>query len=165
MKLQVEWNPLAVTAYRLVGYENRDVADRDFRNDAVDAGEIGAGHQVTALYEVLLAEAPEGQLATVRVRNKAPGADAPAVERSYPVSQAAIRPSFSETDRSYQMAVVSGTFAEVLRGSPHAEHVDLRELQRMAQRAGSKEYVEDAELAELIGRAAELKGGIRVSAR
>ncbi len=56
-KVQVEFDPRRILRWRLLGYENRDVADEDFRNDAVDAGEIGAGHQVVALYEVKLAEA------------------------------------------------------------------------------------------------------------
>ena len=51
----MEFDPSRVLRYRLLGFENRDVADRDFRNDKVDAGEIGAGHEVTALYEVKLA--------------------------------------------------------------------------------------------------------------
>ena len=55
MKIQVEFNPGAVHAYRLLGYENRAIADKDFRNDVVDAGEVGAGHRVTALYELVLA--------------------------------------------------------------------------------------------------------------
>ena len=55
-KIQVEFNPEVVESYRLVGYENRKVKDDDFRNDKVDAGEIGAGHSVTALYEVVLAQ-------------------------------------------------------------------------------------------------------------
>jgi len=56
VKIQVEFDPTHVLRYRLIGYENRDVADRDFRNDAVDAGEIGAGHRVTALYEIKLSD-------------------------------------------------------------------------------------------------------------
>ena len=55
-KVQVEFNPAAVSSYRLIGYENRDIADADFRNDRVDAGEVGSGHSVTALYEVILGE-------------------------------------------------------------------------------------------------------------
>ena len=55
MKIQVEFNPTRVVAYRLLGYEDRAVADSDFRNDTVDAGEVGAGHRVTALYELVLA--------------------------------------------------------------------------------------------------------------
>ena len=54
VKIQVEWTKDAVKSYRLLGYENRDIADEDFRNDKRDAGEVGAGHAVTALYEVEL---------------------------------------------------------------------------------------------------------------
>ena len=74
VKLQVDFDPAIVSRYRLVGYENRDIKDEDFRNDAVDAGEVGAGHQVTALYEVELkrADVPFG---TVRIRHKAPTGD------------------------------------------------------------------------------------------
>ena len=74
-KIQVEMNKDVIESYRLIGYENRDVADKDFRNDKVDAGVIGAGHQVTALYELELANdwaAKSAPLATVRVRHKAP---------------------------------------------------------------------------------------------
>ena len=69
-KIQVEFDPEAVSRYRLLGYENRDVADQHFRDDTVDAGEIGAGHRVTALYEIKLADEPRrrGPLAEVRLR-------------------------------------------------------------------------------------------------
>jgi Ca-activated chloride channel family protein len=53
VKIQVEFNPAEVAAYRLVGYENRALRDEDFNNDAIDAGELGAGHSVTALYEIV----------------------------------------------------------------------------------------------------------------
>ncbi len=58
VKIQVEFNPAQVKQYRLIGYENRALAEEDFNNDAVDAGDIGAGHQVTALYEVVPADSP-----------------------------------------------------------------------------------------------------------
>ncbi len=67
-KVQVDFNPEAVSRYRLVGFENRDVADEDFRDNRVDAGEIGAGHSVTALYEVKLYPEAYGQIATVYMR-------------------------------------------------------------------------------------------------
>jgi Ca-activated chloride channel family protein len=96
VKIQVEFNPAAVQAYRLIGYENRALAARDFTNDAKDAGEIGAGHAVTALYEVVLAGKPldvavgnvpalryqsptttrttgVGELTTISLRYKVPG--------------------------------------------------------------------------------------------
>src|SRR5688572_197610 len=74
VKLQVEFDPAQVSRYRLLGYENRAIADADFRNDKVDAGEIGAGHQVVALYEIArtLPADPAGPLATVRLRYKEP---------------------------------------------------------------------------------------------
>jgi Ca-activated chloride channel family protein len=72
-KVQVEFDPQRVLRYRLLGFENRDVADKDFRNDAIDAGEIGAGHTVTALYEVKVAPGvSRGTLATVRLRYARP---------------------------------------------------------------------------------------------
>ncbi|MEA3339370.1 MAG: von Willebrand factor type A domain-containing protein, partial [Chloroflexota bacterium] len=73
-KIQVDFNPSVVRSYRLIGYENRDVADEDFRNDEVDAGEIGVGHSVTALYEIKFnSEAPERDAAmTFYVRYEDP---------------------------------------------------------------------------------------------
>lgn len=74
-KIQVDFNPEVVAYYRLIGYENRDVYRRlwrshslDFRNDAVDAGEIGAGHSATALYAVMFRPNTDGRIATVQLR-------------------------------------------------------------------------------------------------
>ena len=98
VKIQVEFNPAHVREYRLIGYENRALREEDFDNDAVDAGEIGAGHQVTALYEIVPAGAPRlaarsapstanrreagemrggqgAQMAHLRLRYKLPGED------------------------------------------------------------------------------------------
>ncbi|MBU1332458.1 MAG: VWA domain-containing protein, partial [Gammaproteobacteria bacterium] len=92
VKIQVEFNPVQVSEYRLLGYENRALKREDFSNDKVDAGEIGAGHTVTALYEVVpvggkgwleplryqqaaKASNPAGELAWLRIRYKAPGQD------------------------------------------------------------------------------------------
>ena len=67
-KVQVDFNPEVVARYRLIGYENRAVADQDFRNDYVDAGEIGAGHTATALYAVQFNPGAQGRIATVQLR-------------------------------------------------------------------------------------------------
>ena len=67
-KVQVDFNPGVVSRYRLLGYENRRVAGEQFRDDTVDAGEIGADHSVTALYELKLHDGVEGALGTVFVR-------------------------------------------------------------------------------------------------
>lgn len=91
VKIQVEWNPATVAEYRLIGYETRALAREDFNNDRVDAGEIGAGHSVTAIYEITppgsaalamdplrygtaTAGGPEGELGFLRLRYKDPGA-------------------------------------------------------------------------------------------
>lgn len=93
VKIQVEWNPATVAEYRLIGYETRALAREDFNNDRVDAGEIGAGHTVTAIYEITppgsaalamdplrystaTAGGPEGELGFLRLRYKDPGAEA-----------------------------------------------------------------------------------------
>lgn len=160
VKIQVDWNPEHVRAYRLIGYENRDVADRDFRNDKVDAGEIGAGHQVTALYEVQFEDGipSVNDIATVRIRNKAPGPDAPAAERSYSLDSTAFRPTFGESSDDLRMAIASASFAEILRGSPHTHELTLGEVADMVRRAQRVEFPEDKELLRLVERAAELKG-------
>ena len=71
-KVQVDFNPAVVRSYRLLGYENRDVADEDFRDDTVDAGEVGAGHSVTALYELKLHDDADGVVSTVFLRYEDP---------------------------------------------------------------------------------------------
>ena len=71
-KIQVEFNPDTVSRFRLLGYENRALAHEDFRKDDVDAGEVGSGHSVTALYEIKLHEDAVGQLATVFIRHENP---------------------------------------------------------------------------------------------
>ncbi|WP_181788129.1 vWA domain-containing protein, partial [Streptomyces phytophilus] len=81
-KAQVVFDPDAVSDYRLIGYENRQVADEDFRNDAVDGGEVGPGHTVTALYAVRLAEGASGSVATATVRWLDPDTRAPQEESS-----------------------------------------------------------------------------------
>ena len=165
VKIQVEWNPDAVLAYRLVGYENRDIADKDFRNDKVDAGEIGAGHQVTALYEVALKDDIQGGLGTVRIRNKAPGPDSPAVERRYEVPTSVMVGRFGDASPQFRLQTAAAGFAEILRGSPYMNEIQLRDVAAIARAAKRVEYNEDSELVELIERASRLKGEAAVSRR
>lgn len=165
VKIQVDWNPDSVLAYRLIGYENRDIADRDFRNDAVDAGEIGAGHQVTALYEVALKDDVSGGFGTVRVRNKAPGPDSPAVERQYAVPAGVMTRRFSDASAQFRIQTAAAGFAEILRGSPHMNEIQLRDVAAIARDAKRVEYREDSELVELIEQASALRGEGAVSRR
>ena len=90
-KIQVDFNPAIVSRYRLIGYENRDVADEDFRNDEVDAGEIGVGHSVTALYEVKFHPNPARRL---------PGAGGSFVPGAIGQGRARKRPGIGELFRT-----------------------------------------------------------------
>ncbi|WP_376762579.1 YfbK domain-containing protein [Archangium violaceum] len=115
VKLQVEFDRKAVARYRLVGYENRVLAKEQFANDQVDAGEVGAGHSVTAIYEVKLRESA-GSFATLRIRYKAPeGGDSREMEKHLPVS--ILRPAYGNTAPPTRLSYVAAAFAEKLRGS------------------------------------------------
>lgn len=166
-KVQVEFNPDTVARYRLIGYENRNVADNDFRNDQVDGGEVGAGHSVTALYEVELqpnAQGAQDRLATVHLRWQDPESKA-ASERSQELVRSAIQPTFAESELPFQLAVVAAEYAEVLRGSQWAEGVSLGNILSEVQRindeftAAQRLDPEVTELVDLIWRANQLAGG------
>ncbi|MBN2085221.1 MAG: von Willebrand factor type A domain-containing protein [Anaerolineales bacterium] len=118
-KIQVDFNPEVVSCYRLIGYENRAVADRDFRNDAVDAGEIGAGHSATAVYAVQFREGAAGRIATLRLRWEDPGSHA-VREINGNVNTWDLSPSYESASPRYRLSVVAAWFAEILRGSPFA---------------------------------------------
>lgn len=139
VKIQVEFDPAQVSRYRLLGYENRALADADFRNDAVDAGEIGSGHQVSALYELESTHSPAGKpLAMVRVRWKEPrrlaaSGDVPAREIAQPVTVTALQ-AFEVSPVGYRRAVIVAQFAEFLRRSVHAKGDSFDELVREAER-------------------------------
>jgi Ca-activated chloride channel family protein len=157
-KLQVDFDPAMVARYRLVGYENRDVKDTDFRNDKVDAGEIGAGHQVTALYEVELT--PEGRqakapIASLRIRHKAPNSDK-ATEAAFPMIGGPAA-SFASASPDFRFAFAVAAFADSLRGGQDAEHWSLVQVRDVAKAAaGSRE--DRAELVTLIEKAIALRG-------
>ncbi|MBW2699953.1 MAG: von Willebrand factor type A domain-containing protein [Deltaproteobacteria bacterium] len=156
VKIQVEFDPKAVKKYRLVGYENRDIADKDFRNDKVDAGEIGAGHTVTALYEVDVTN-PKVAWATVRVRWKKPQG-VKAAEKAFPINPSLMKKSFEETGPDFKRAVSAAALAENLRKSPFAESWTMAKARALAQKALSRENKEELELIELIDKSATLMG-------
>ena len=126
VKIQVEFNPKTVQSYRLIGYENRDIADKDFRNDRVDAGEIGSGHNVTALYEVVLADKVRKNetLVTSRLRYEKPGPDSVATEKSWTVSRQTSKKAIMQPN----LAFAAGTFAELMRRSPYTGGIDFSDL-------------------------------------
>jgi Ca-activated chloride channel family protein len=167
VKIQVEFDPTQVRSYRLLGYENRVVADADFRNDAVDAGEIGAGHQVVALYELDMVvgesadtlKVGDGSLATVRVRWKAPKAarqhplEVEVTEISATVDMEGAQQSFAETSAGYRRSILTAQLAEFLRRSSHARGDSFRVLDDQTTRLAREEGDEDSrELANLVKR-------------
>ncbi|HLL01277.1 MAG TPA: von Willebrand factor type A domain-containing protein [Myxococcaceae bacterium] len=155
VKIQVEFNPDAVRRYRLVGYENRNVADRDFRNDKVDAGEIGAGHNVTALYEVELTGEPE-QLATVRIRAKAPNGTE-AAEQSFAFERGLLRSSLEAASTDFRFALAVGASADILRQSPSARGWSLVTARKLAEGA-TEGQPERTEFVKLVTQAQALMG-------
>jgi Ca-activated chloride channel family protein len=149
-KVQVEFNPAVVSRFRLIGYENRDVADEDFRDDAVDGGEIGAGHSVTALYEIKFhPEADESQAAlTVFLRYQEPDTGE-VVEVSRSMAKNDLSPTFEEAPIHFQWTAVVAEYAEILRGSYWAKGSTLEDVRREARRIA--EYMPgDAEVAEFV---------------
>jgi Ca-activated chloride channel homolog len=138
VKLQVDFDPAQVNRYRLVGYENRDIADQDFRNDRVDAGEIGSGHTVTALYEIELKPGAGERLCTVRVRAKKPrGTEAAEKVFPFPADALAARFDGAANDLRFASAVMGA--AELFRQSPHARGWNLDAILEIARSAAGGE--------------------------
>ena len=157
-KVQVDFNPQTVSRYRLLGYENRDVADEDFRNDAVDAGEIGAGHSVTALYELKLREGTEGTLGTVYMRYEDVGLN-DVVEINKELQSSDLAVSFEEATYRFQLSAVVAEFAEVLRGSYWAREGNLQAVADEAARLQQilPESTDVAEFASLAAQASAIE--------
>lgn len=147
-KVQVDFNPEVVARYRLVGFENRAIADEDFRDNTVDAGEIGAGHSVTALYEVKLYPEAYGTIATVYLRWEDPDTRQ-VVELSKDFQVGDLERSFERADPYFQRTVIVAEFAEILKGSYWAEGSSLRDVYREALRI-SEYFGRDEDMSELL---------------
>jgi Ca-activated chloride channel family protein len=171
VKIQVEFNPAYVSEYRLIGYENRALREEDFDNDAVDAGEIGAGHQVTALYEIVpaggrgwlpnrryeanrregAAGADNGELAFLRLRYKLPGQqDSRLIEQ--PVNAGLVRSARPPAGDTAFIAAVAA-YGQLLRGDTNLGDFTFADARALAARtAGAnywrQEFVRLTELAE-----------------
>lgn len=159
VKVQVEFNPSTVSEYRLVGYENRDIADKDFRNDQVDAGEIGAGHTVTAIYEVKLQKQPTKDLAVVRLRYKTPDAnkETPAEEVAANLDLSRVQQNFNQSSEDFRFAVSVAAFAENLRNSQAAKTWSLDKIVKIAQNSLRPDSEERQEFLNLVKTAKQLK--------
>ena len=170
VKIQVEFNPVLVSEYRLIGYETRMLAREDFRNDKVDAGEIGAGHTVTALYEITPvgsgaeriaplrygeAETAPGagrddEFATVAIRYKLPDAET-STEIARHVSEADAVASASGAPEDVRFAAAVAAFGQLLRGGRYTEDYGYDDVIAAAQAArGDDPFGYRAEFLSLV---------------
>ncbi|WP_416310528.1 vWA domain-containing protein [Pseudomonas sp. W03] len=174
VKIQLEFNPAQVSEYRLLGYENRALKREDFSNDKVDAGEIGAGHTVTALYEIVPAggkgwleplryqnDASKGaakgdELALLRVRYKGPqGGASQLIER--PIRAAEQRANIAQASDDLRFAAAVAAFAQQLEGGRYTGAFDIGDTVQLARAARGEdrfglrgEFVQLAELAQSL---------------
>jgi len=149
-KIQVEFDANVVQQYRLIGYENRAIADQDFRNDNIDAAEFGAGHTAVAVYAVQFLPGANGRIGTVNLRWQDPD-----TRRMQEISGSFntwdLSESFNSAPTHFQLAVVAGQFAELLRHSYWAEGVTYTDLRIWADRLAAQMNDPDVtELASLI---------------
>jgi Ca-activated chloride channel family protein len=128
-KVQVTFDPDVVAEYRLLGYENRAIADNDFRDPDVPAGAIGAGHSVTALYVIRLRDdlVESGSLGAVRLRWTEPGARGK-TRLIEAIDTDRLAGSFGATAPEFQLDAIVAATAEVLRQSPFAKRYELRDV-------------------------------------
>ncbi|HAU67734.1 MAG TPA: VWA domain-containing protein [Gammaproteobacteria bacterium] len=180
VKIQIEFNPKHVAEYRLVGYETRVLAREDFNNDKVDAGEIGAGHSVTALYEITptntdirsvdplryasqtntnneATPTPESELLNdelgfLKLRYKLPGA-----AESLLITQPILNKENTETDKDALFAASVAAFSEILRGGKHLNNFCLEDVIKLAKqnkgvdKSGYRaEFIQLVEMAKLL---------------
>jgi Ca-activated chloride channel family protein len=160
-KIQVEFDDEIVDAYRLIGFENRGVLDSDFRNDEVDAGELGAGHQVTAVYEVELRRDvsldDRGDVGEVFLRWEDP-TTGDVIEIDEDIDLRDVEPDWNATTTDFRLATVVTVFAELMRDNPYADRVDLDDLAAEADRIAEQLDDRDVDdLADLIDRANQLR--------
>lgn len=186
VKIQVEFNPAEVLEYRLIGYENRMLAREDFNNDKVDAGEIGAGHRVTALYEIVpvgkaghvdplrygsrqadagTGRAASGELAHVRLRYKKPDSDASQL-LEYPITKGSVA-SVEKLSPDFRFAASVAAFGQLLRGGKYLRdysYADVALLARGGIEADTEGYRREfVSLVQLAASLAPQAGAAKVS--
>ena len=163
VKIQLEFSPL-ISEYRLIGYENRLLNREDFNNDKVDAGDIGAGHTVTAIYEITLAKDNADQidplryglsanpsvlatseLAFLKLRYKLPGDDSNTSKLvSYPIEKSSIKTRINESSNNFKFSAAVAAFGQKLRGGGYLvddfNYDDVLSLAREGKGADSNGY-------------------------
>ena len=154
VKIQVDFNPDVIRSYRLIGYENRDVEDNKFRDDTEDGGEIGAGHQVTALYEIKFKEGAKARrLGTIFIRYKDPETHE-VTEINQSITTRNIFSSFDHASYDFKLAATAAEFAEILRKSYWAKGSKLDDVLSLAKDLTQESSSADViELMSLISKA------------
>jgi Ca-activated chloride channel family protein len=182
VKIQVEFNPALVAEYRLIGYETRQLERADFNNDAVDAGEIGSGHSVTAIYEIAAPDsdglqldplryqaAPDAsgtsdEFAFLRLRYKQPGEDESQLIET-PITTGNVLP-LAQTSEDVRFAIAAAGYAQLLRGDPylgdwsHGDVITLAQGARGEDEFGYRaEFIQLNRLADSAAAQAALRSG------
>jgi len=181
VKIQIEFNPLQVSAYRLIGYENRLLRQEDFNDDTKDAGEIGAGHTVTVFYEIVPAGrglsipgvdplkyqtpmgttevAQSGELLTLKLRYKQPDGQTSRL-LEFPVRDA--DQAYSQASQDFKFAAAVASFGMILRESPYKGNGTLAAVLELAQEGkGSDPHGYRGEFLELVKLARALSSESR----
>jgi Ca-activated chloride channel family protein len=178
VKIQIEFNPALVKEYRLIGYENRMLKREDFSNDAVDAGDIGAGHTVTALYEITLKGSggalteplrysqtatdatPHGdEIAFLRLRYKQPDSEVSQL-LEWPIQREQIIGSWQEASDRFRFAAAVAGFGQKLRGGRYTGHFGYDDVLALARDArGADPFGYRGEFLTLVGLARSLDPG------
>lgn len=174
VKIQIEFNPNLVSEYRLVGYENRMLKREDFNNGKVDAGEVGAGHTVTAIYELTLKGSAgsvdplrygkdnsssinkSGELAFLRLRYKAPNGDVSQL-MEWPLHKQDIKSSLAQTSTEFRFAAAVAAFGQQLRGGKHTGEMNYADIAKLAGGArGADSFGYRGEFLRLVNLAQSL---------
>jgi Ca-activated chloride channel family protein len=173
VKIQIEWNPAQVSEYRLIGYENRLLNREDFNNDKVDAGDIGAGHTVTALYEITLkgeqgqidplrygsseaAKGKGGELAFLKLRYKAPEGESSQLI-SHPISSKQMETKLERTSEEFRFSAAVAAFGQLLRGGRYTGQFAYDDVEQLARGArGEDKFGYRSEFLQLVRHAATL---------
>lgn len=178
VKIQIEFNPAKVKEYRLIGYENRKLQDEDFNDDTKDAGELGAGHTVTALYEIIPADSDasavikvdelkyqsrdintsaktSAEWMMVKLRYKAPNGNKSKLLTASVLDQ---NIKWEDSSENFRFSAAVGGFAMVLRNSAYKGDLTLSKIAQWAKAARSKdEYGYRAEFIDLVELTAAMK--------
>lgn len=159
VKIQVDFNPNVVRSYRLIGYENRDVADEKFRDDKEDGGEIGAGHDVTALYEIKLhGNVRIEHIAKVYIRYKAPNEMNRADEIEFTIDLGDFHDNLAQCSSPFKLATAAAEFADILRQSYWAKGSNLHAVADLALEAYNADHdPEVMEFMNMISQACRLE--------